>query len=124
MQMRGRQLVRLFRVAFLAAATLSFASGLILAQGLQGDVNATFGPPVQSGAPEQPPQPPEGGISCAEAQQRYVNVIAHLNDAHARNASAEVSAWNQNRVDLEQYMTYRLQNCALPSVAMAAPPAA
>lgn len=111
MQIRRSARVALVSLLVMAATT---AAGSALAQGVQGDLNARLGPPVPQQQPQQ--QSPQQGLTCPQAQQRYVQVINGLNSARARGAAAEADQWNRSRVNLEQYMTYRLRGCAIPVV--------
>ena len=63
--------------------------------------------------------PSREGLNCAAAQARYSEVVYKINALRAKNEyTDEESGLNQERQNLEQYITYRLQDCALPRLAL------
>jgi hypothetical protein len=80
----------------------------------------TLNPPGQN--VETPPPTPAGGLSCPDAQARYQQAVAALNQLRQNHVvSAEERNWNESRRLLEQYITETLHDCSLPRVQLAPP---
>lgn len=128
--MRRSHLMTFRRAVFVAAAVAAAAGGtLAYGQATQvqpGIINLNPGghegptEPV-NGSDNPAPQPQQQGISCEEAQQRYMQAANMLN--YARNTFDPDSerGWAATRSNLVEYMTYRLPGCQVPNVALAQP---